>query len=152
MPNYNLLFFWEGYISFLFYISIRDHATYNNAVISETQKNYYVERYIVQWLLPPWMRRERVYGCFSIRDVLCYVDVNAFGFIYRIHWYSLALVETDSAKLWFLYGQMRAMDTCYIVLPNKSLASLAFTNKSWINFVFLCDYDLTVLPTRQESC
>ncbi|KAF9791789.1 hypothetical protein SFRURICE_020188 [Spodoptera frugiperda] len=46
------------------------------------------------------------------RDVLCYVAVDAFGFhqSYLLIHNSLALVETDSAKVGFLYGKIRAMN------------------------------------------
>ncbi|KAF9824339.1 hypothetical protein SFRURICE_011653, partial [Spodoptera frugiperda] len=47
--------------------------------------------------------------CFSTRDVLCYVGVSAFGF-YQLYSHSLALVETESAKLCFLYRRLRAME------------------------------------------
>uniref|UniRef100_A0A2H1WT09 SFRICE_017683 n=1 Tax=Spodoptera frugiperda TaxID=7108 RepID=A0A2H1WT09_SPOFR len=46
----------------------------------------------------------------STSDVLCYVAVDTFGFqppsIIFIGTQSLALVKTDSAKLYFLYGKM----------------------------------------------
>ncbi|KAF9822470.1 hypothetical protein SFRURICE_006553, partial [Spodoptera frugiperda] len=65
--------------------------------------------------------------CFSIRNVLCYdgvVDAKGFHQSF-IGTYSLALVETDSAKLCFLYGKMRDMETCYgCVLRVVSLLSI----------------------------
>uniref|UniRef100_A0A2H1WF26 SFRICE_015451 n=1 Tax=Spodoptera frugiperda TaxID=7108 RepID=A0A2H1WF26_SPOFR len=57
--------------------------------------------------------------CFSTRDVLCYVGVSAFGF-YQLYSHSLALVETESAKLCFLYRRLRAMGTIlYFLSTNK---------------------------------
>jgi hypothetical protein len=67
----------------------------------------------------------------------CYDAMDTFNIHQSYSLVHIALVETDSTKISFLYGNMRAMYVCYACV----LWMLAMGHREWCNYVRLPSID-----------